>query len=196
MNKGYSITLSLTQLVKNIMTRILLLNLLFLVLLPVHAEDEHAHTHEESYVSHEAHVHGEAEMTIIIQGGDIAIEFKTPAVNLLGFEHEPESDLQRNKLDVAILDLQDPSSWLQFNGGDCQLTSTNAGSTFGDAAPQEHNSLYSDYVYRCQQPQSLKSLSVLISTSYPGVEHIDVQWIKSGEQGSEELSHNKTQLTF
>jgi len=178
------------------MIRILFLSLFCLVALPVNAEEDHQHEHEESHVSHDAHVHGEAEMTLILQGSDLAIEFKSPAVNLLGFEHEPDSDLQRNKLDVALLDLQDPSLWLQFDGGDCLLTSTNAGSTFGAAESQEHNSLYSDYVYRCNQPQNLESLSVLISTSYPGIEHIEVQWIMSGKQGSEELSHDKKQLSF
>lgn len=64
---------------------------------------------EDNHGSHEAHVHGEAEMTLILQNDELAINFESPAANLVGFEHHPETDLQRNALDAVLTDLRNPT---------------------------------------------------------------------------------------
>lgn len=47
---------------------------------------------------HEAHVHGEAEMNVAIEGNVIELVLKSPLANIVGFEHEATSDE-----DIAIL---------------------------------------------------------------------------------------------
>lgn len=42
-----------------------------------------------------AHVHGEADLMIAVDGGQLQIELNTPLESLLGFEHAPRTEQQR-----------------------------------------------------------------------------------------------------
>ena len=42
----------------------------------------------------EAHVHGEASLNLVLDDHSLFIEFKSPAYNLVGFEHEPKNQTQ------------------------------------------------------------------------------------------------------
>ena len=48
----------------------------------------------------DAHVHGEAELNIVIEGRELLMELESPSFNLVGFEHEPQS-LNQQDLVVA-----------------------------------------------------------------------------------------------
>ena len=39
----------------------------------------------------EAHVHGMSDLTIAVEGGEIEIEFESPAMNIVGFEYKAQS---------------------------------------------------------------------------------------------------------
>ena len=39
----------------------------------------------------DAHVHGEAQLMIAIEGRDLEIQLRSPAVNIFGFEQEPNT---------------------------------------------------------------------------------------------------------
>ncbi|MBV2097249.1 MAG: DUF2796 domain-containing protein, partial [Candidatus Thiodiazotropha sp.] len=58
------------------------------------AESDHEH--------HEAHVHGEAELLIAIEGDALEIEFRSPAMNIVGFEHQPADKAQMEAVEAAI----------------------------------------------------------------------------------------------
>lgn len=51
---------------------------------------------------HAAHEHGVAELRVAIAGAEIEISFETPLDNLVGFEHEPRNDRQRQMLAEAL----------------------------------------------------------------------------------------------
>ena len=90
--------------------------------------------------SHQAHIHGVAEMTMILQNNEFLINFESPSANIVGFEHQPETNEQNNAINAAILDLQDPTNWLQFDGGDCNLLSSTADTNLrSDHAVEEHS---------------------------------------------------------
>lgn len=70
---------------------------------------------------HDAHVHGRAEMDVAALGGTAEIVLRSPAVNLVGFEHEPRSDEERERSRVALASLRDGESLFAFEGAGCRL---------------------------------------------------------------------------
>lgn len=49
-----------------------------------------------------AHVHGIAELLLAIDGNELQIEFISPADNIVGFEHEPETSQEKASVKAAL----------------------------------------------------------------------------------------------
>ena len=75
-------------------------------LLPLHAaqaanhEHNHAHAHEE-HGSLGKHEHGVASLNVALDGQTLEIQLQSPAMNLVGFEHEAKSDADKAKVTAA-----------------------------------------------------------------------------------------------
>ena len=52
--------------------------------------------------SHEAHEHGRGLLAVAAQGNELLIELEVPAVNVVGFEHEPSTDEQHRLVAEAV----------------------------------------------------------------------------------------------
>lgn len=48
-----------------------------------------------------AHTHGEAQLNIIIEPSSIILEFNSPALNIVGFEHSPTSESEKNAIKMG-----------------------------------------------------------------------------------------------
>ena len=48
----------------------------------------------EPFRQSEAHVHGEAELNVVISENMALLELRSPAVNIIGFEDSPRSDAE------------------------------------------------------------------------------------------------------
>ena len=169
--------------------------------------------------SHQAHVHGEAEMTMILQNNELLINFESPSANIVGFEHQPETDEQKNAINAALLDLQDPTNWLQFDGSSCNLLSSTADTNLNsdhadeehsdhadeehsdhadeehsDHADETHTEFTAEYHYACEGSDNLESVIISLQSNYPSIEHIIVQWIVNGKQGATELEEGNQRV--
>lgn len=51
--------------------------------------------------SADAHTHGDATLAIVLENKMVTIELDTPVYNILGFEHAPQTDLQKTTLEKA-----------------------------------------------------------------------------------------------
>lgn len=72
-----------------------------------------AQAHEEGH-EHGAHEHGVARLYIAIEGGTVQLDLDSPAVNLVGFEHEPGDAKERAALDKAVADLKQGIKLMSF----------------------------------------------------------------------------------
>lgn len=64
------------------------------IMVPMILAAEHRH--------HEAHEHGVARMNVALEGNDLYIEFTSPAANIVGFEHHPNTEKQKASVKKAI----------------------------------------------------------------------------------------------
>ena len=77
------------------------------------------------------HVHGEAELFVAIEGGQVLIELESPADNILGFEHQPRTAAQKKTLEKSLKALADYRSLVNVaEAAACQQVKANIESPF------------------------------------------------------------------
>ena len=59
---------------------------------------------------HDAHEHGHGALDIVIEGEELVIELRIPAVNVVGFEHAPKDDAEREAIRQALVPFGDAAS--------------------------------------------------------------------------------------
>lgn len=153
-----------------------------------------------------SHVHGNADLNVVLIERQLQIEFVSPAVNLLGFEHPPVTEEESIVLKDAITQLQQ-SGWLI---GDISATCQISVQTFeapifnehGHDEEHEHDSehdsdAHSDfrvqYLYNCQTAPPT-ALQILAFDHYSGIETLTVQWIADQKQGYAKLNRESPVL--
>ena len=151
--------------------------------------------------THEAHRHGQAELTLVLENGVLEIQFESPAANILGFEHIAKSLDQRKAVRQAEMALIEPDLLFSFAGTDCQakITRVDLSGVMGSQQHVHHNhsaehdegghsEISTRYNFICNNPEKLGSVSVLLFKSFPGIEKINAMWITETKQGAVSLT--------
>ncbi len=166
----------------------------------------------------DSHVHGNAELNVVIAGQQLQFEFISPALNLLGFERAPNSAAEAALLDSVVADLKS-SEWLVGDAlVDCQMSSVafetpefaeshapdgdaqkhdedghdeHAQGTGGDA----HANFSVQYLFDCPAPPA-RDISITAFSHFGGIEEITVQWISETRQGLARLTASNTVLAL
>ena len=171
---------------------------LFIVCFSTHGYTNDDDTHEHRH--HEAHVHGKAELSLLIDGKTIAFELKSPALNVLGFEHEPKTKEERKLVKKANKKLSDYKNVISIPGLNCQLKESAVNSPYEDDHDKEehyhphelhdddHSDYYLSYSLTCENMNNLKTIEVKLFENFDGFENIEVMWINQNGSGSSELT--------
>jgi hypothetical protein len=177
--------------------RRLLLTLPFalLPLASVQAGD-HDHDHHEEHSSLSAHEHGVAQLNLVLDGSSLEIELESPAMNLVGFEHEAKSAEDRAKVAAARAKLEQPQALFGIpRAADCALGNQelesplfedeHAHQQHGEEA--EHSEIHAHYRFECGKPEELGALNLSgLFGTFPTTAKIQVQLIgPNGQQGLE-----------
>ena len=59
---------------------------------------------------HDAHEHGHGTLDIVVEGEELVIELRIPAVNVVGFEHVPKDDAEREAVRRALVPFADAAA--------------------------------------------------------------------------------------
>ena len=57
---------------------------------------------DDGHREHEPHEHGHGKLDIVLEGEELVAELRIPAVNVVGFEHAPRDDAEREAVREAI----------------------------------------------------------------------------------------------
>ena len=181
-------------------------------LLPLHAaqaanhEHNHAHAHEE-HASLDAHEHGVASLNVALDGQTLEIQLQSPAMNLVGFEHEAKSDADKAKVAAARQHLEQPQALfalpieakcaLQDSELDSPLFGGHAHDEHEHADEHGHSDIDASYRFACANAEALQTLELgSFFGTFPGTEKLEVQLIgPSGQQGAE-LTPGNSRLSF
>jgi len=78
-----------------------------------------------AFEQHEAHEHGVAQLNIVKEGSSFIIALETPAANILGFEHQPETEQQKQAVAMAQELLNAPGKLFRLpQDASCRLMDT------------------------------------------------------------------------
>ncbi len=192
--------------------RRLLLALPF-ALLPgfVLAAEQHDHDHHDSLGAHE---HGAAELDAALDGSMLEIELRSPAMNLVGFEHAPSSDADKRKIADARERLEQPYALFGLPAAaGCKLAETELESPLfeGEAHDHDHgdehehdgdhesqhSEIHAHYHFDCATPQAIQALDLqALFKAFPGTKKIQAQLIGPNGQRGAQLDADQPRATF
>lgn len=171
---------------------------------------EHVHDHDHAHEEHGslgAHEHGVASLNVALDGQTLEIQLESPAMNLVGFEHEAKSDADKAKVASARKHLEQPQALFALPiEAKCALQESELESPLlGDAEHAEHehgdehghSDIDASYHFTCANAEALKTLELgSFFGTFPGTEKLEVQLIgPSGQQGAE-LTPSNSRLSF
>ncbi|MEW8508139.1 MAG: DUF2796 domain-containing protein [Candidatus Thiodiazotropha sp.] len=160
----------------------------------------HLHAHGPEHEQHEAHVHGEAQLLLAIEGDDLEIELHSPAMNIVGFEHRPANAAQKQAVESAIDTLKQPG--LVFNiptVAKCETVSVEVETPLAEDDghdDEDHTNFTGHYRFRCAAISRLQGIEVKLLKHFPGIEVIDVQSISKRGQQQIDLTPEQNMLAL
>ena len=165
----------------------------------------------------DSHEHGAAIIKMVMEDEKLQIEFEVPSESLIGFEHFPKSQSNRENFNKAIKVLSDPSKlFSKPTKAECLLVGMNVSQSLfsheeehGDEAEEEHghdesekeeehghdesekaeihSEFSSKYHWHCEHLDEIDSIDTQLMNIFPRIEEIRVRWITKNNQGSIEL---------
>ena len=160
--------------------------------------------------SQEAHVHGSAQMDVVQEGATVFVSLISPLADIIGFEHAPETEAQKQTM-RSVYSLLQTQAMVTMSGQGCALTDSDidlpgAEETHDDHDQEGHDEHDDDHdheghddhethgelsltlTFQCDAPPT--GLTVNLFTHFPSVETITLNWISDKGQGAKKLSAN------
>jgi hypothetical protein len=152
----------------------------------------------------DAHVHGLSHLTIALEKQTLLIEINSPLMDIVGFEGEPRTKVQKDSIERAKATLRKIDNVLIFKGGSC--LEKNIDVTLGHDHSNEHSHSEHDhdthseisavYKFKCLEPEELQKITVLLPNQFSRMEKIKTQWVTSDAQGQITLDKNKNTINL
>lgn len=158
-----------------------------------------AHAEDAAFEQHGAHVHGVAQLSIAQDGDTLEMEFVSPAMNIVGFEHRPADNAELDAMASALATLRHPGLVFELPaaaGCAPQSVVVHAPAAEQDAhadehahqGEHEHSDIAGHYRFLCADMQRLNRIGVSIFKLFPGTRVIQVQSATDRGQRETELT--------
>ena len=161
------------------------------------AGEQHGHGHDHGdsneYRQHGSHVHGAAQLDIVMEGADLYVSFTAPAIDIVGFEHPPKTAEQNDRLALAVQKLGNGGALFDIPArGACRQVAADVQQPWPDKTGHQHDHTHeakhadfaADYHWQCERPAAVTQLSVRVFEAFPSIEGVDVQFVSAQRQGS------------
>ena len=165
-----------------------------------------------------AHDHGYGKLNLAIEDQTVTVELETPAYNIVGFEHSPEGEKEKNIFKNAMSTLKNGSKLFLFSETagckliDVKIDSAISGGEHSVAKEHDHghksskhvshtkgdihSELHANYRFECNAIKKVKTLQVMLFRHFPNTRKLNVQIITPHNQSAKELTPSTTILSF
>lgn len=136
------------------------------------------------------HTHGQGQLLISQDGTEWHMQLILPAADSLGFEHVPETQAQKNKIESLAKKLQENAAVIEVDG-QCALIKAahSLVNQHGDELhknhehdnEQDHHDIEVEYQFSCKDV--ITQVFVKIFETMPSLNAIALQWILEDSQG-------------
>lgn len=159
-----------------------------------------------SYAS-EAHVHGQSQLEIAVEGKQLTLRFESPLDNLTGFEHVPRNERERQILDKAVNILRQANQIYVLppaaacTPGAVELSSpvlshTDDKQKSSHHEHEEHGDMDAGYVFSCTNPAALNEVDVRLFEFFPRIKQIAVKFVGPKGQKASQLSGKQSRFAW
>lgn len=163
------------------------------------AEQAHHHGHSHGG-SLPAHQHGSAELDAALDGNALEFELRSPAMNLLGFEHRARSERDQQILATARQRLEQADGLITLPAqAGCTLDAVTLHSPLFEQTPaeSEHSDIQARYRYLCARPEALDGFSLQgLFEAFPGIEALRLQLLGPRGQTGSQASAAQPRVSF
>lgn len=159
-----------------------------------------------------AHVHGNAEMQVVVEGKTIEIALQSPMDSLVGFEHAPRNDKQRKAIQGVEERFRSPSTlFVPTAEAKCSASPAEVVLPFGAGSGHEkhdkhdkhdkhgkdvHSELEATVRFQCENPSALKGMEVKLFEAFPRLRRVDAQVVSGSGQAAARLTPKQRNLQW
>ncbi len=165
-----------------------------------------------------AHVHGVAHLNLALENNELYIEIKSPAANIVGFEHSPETEKEKKAVKEAVQTLKAGDKLIIFsshagvvlkesrvmtgmeNESDHESEHNHSETDHHNHQEAEDNKQHSEfevvYHFDCTHPKKLNFIDVMLFDRYKGIEKIKAQIMTGTKQTALVLTPSKNRIKF
>ena len=146
-----------------------------------------------------------ANLNVAVEGND-HIEFFSPAANMAGFEHPPQTQKQKDAIENALKRLKEGETlFILTPGSKSRLATPKVDTDIKDETDpkpesehshERHSEFQAQYDFISKKPDKLAQIEVKLFQIFPGIEHIEVQLLTGSNQTAMELSAKKNKISW
>lgn len=149
-----------------------------------------------------AHVHGTAELQIMLEETGATAALRIAGMSAVGFERVPRSDAERGRLD-RFRSAVASAGWLAFPASaGCQLSGSNVSAPGFEETPSdeetegEHAEIRATLRYRCTNGDRTSELSVNLFEPAHELQTVRVEWITPLSQGGAVVERGQRRVSL
>ena len=162
-----------------------------------------------------AHEHGHSKLNIAVEGTSVVMEVAAPGLDVLGFEHPPETEADKAAVAAGTAALADPLSLFVLPAAaGCQVTEAvvelaqeehdhDEAEAAGEAHAHEHDheeELHSEfsgrYTLACADPAALTEIAFAWFDRFPNAKEVEVTLVTAKGQTSFEVERGDPPLAI
>ena len=129
--------------------------------------------HPVVHSAQDPHVHGLSYLKIAIENQTLLVEINSPLMDIVGFEGEPRTKVQKDSIELATNKLRTIGNVLIFKGGSCveKKIDVNLGHGHGTEHSHSehdrgtHSEISAVYKFNCLSPRNCKKLQYYFRTN-------------------------------
>ena len=152
------------------------------------------------------HLHGVGTLQLVMEGSQLNVELRLPAMDVVGFEHAPREAKHREAVKKAIALLKDSRQVLEPPAAaECVVATAEVeselleakGDDHGDhhhAEGEVHADFEASYRFECRRPNALKQIKVTVFQRLPRLEKLEVESVTPAGQRRQTLTSGQSTI--
>jgi hypothetical protein len=161
----------------------------------------------QDFEQHAVHEHGRVILNIAVEQNTLAVELEAPAVNVVGFEHEPDTDAQRKTVSDTVVLLQSGRGLFGVpRAAGCKLSETDVQtpqatgvehkSADGAAKTSGHKDYRALFSFTCANTAALTWIEPWILSKLRGVTEATVNVLTASKQSTEPVTSARARVAL
>jgi Protein of unknown function (DUF2796) len=155
----------------------------------------------------QSHVHGAAEINIIVEGKRIVVEFHAPSESVMGFEQEAKSESERKKRDAALKLIREKFSEMVIlerkagcrpEGGKVAIVQSDSEDKKHSHSNQkmvaEHREVRATFNFECEQNPSGSRVQFGVTRLFPSIHEVKVRALSDAKQTGATITKDKGEV--